>query len=72
MKKELLLTKIDAAKRDMSAAEADLEAVLSAIKVEPRAQKTTTSAAVEDAFKKLRAARAALGELEEIVANEEE
>jgi hypothetical protein len=72
VKKKLLLTKIESAKNEMSAAEDDLEVVLREIKIAPRAQKTTTSVAVEDAFKKLKAARAALGELEKIVAGEDE
>lgn len=71
-KKKLLLSKIESAKTGLSDAEGDLEKVLREIRIAPRAQKTTISAVVEDAFAKLRAARATLGDLEEIVVKDED
>lgn len=72
IKKKLLLSKIESAKTGLSDAEGDLEKVLREIRIAPRAQKTTISAVVEDAFAKLRAARATLGDLEEIVVKDED
>ncbi len=72
IKKELVLSKIESAKQEMSDAEGDLEKVLREISIAPRAQKTTISAVVETAFAKLRAARATLGDLEEIVVKDED
>ena len=67
-KQKQLLKKIDTAKNDVSAAENELEQVLSQIDVAPRAQKTTVSRVVENAFSKLREAKADLEKLETLLA----
>jgi hypothetical protein len=69
---EVHLAKIAAAKEDMTGAEEALEQVLRAMQVAPRAEKTTISKVVEDAFGKLRAARANLVDLETSLRNESE
>jgi hypothetical protein len=71
VKNEPLLTKIESAKLDMLAAEDELAAALRDLEVLPRAEKTTISAALEDAFAKVRAARTNLSDLEKLVAGEE-
>jgi hypothetical protein len=65
--KALLLAKIDSAKHDIEAAETDLEKALRDMQVMPRAEKTTISKALEDAFAKVRATRALLTDLQELV-----
>ncbi len=67
---ETSLAKLEQAKRDVEAAEAQLEAVLSEIRVAPRAEKTAVSRAIECALERLRAARASLVEAETILAKE--
>jgi len=64
MKDKLVLEEIRAAKRGVSDAESDLARLLSEVRVAPRAEKTTISAALENAFQKLRDARERLGKLE--------
>jgi len=64
MKDKLVLEEIRAAKRGVSDAESDLARLLSEVRVAPRAEKTTISAALESAFQKLRDARERLGKLE--------
>jgi hypothetical protein len=64
----LLLEKLAQAKHDVSAAEVDLERLLAALEVTPRAEKTTVSQVIEDAFTKLRAARVDLADLEKLIA----
>jgi hypothetical protein len=63
-KMDPILAKIAVAKKDMLGAEEDLEKVLREMQVVPRAEKTSISKVVEDAFAKLRAARANLVDLE--------
>jgi prefoldin subunit 5 len=70
MEKRNLLEKLDAAKRDISEAESHLEKVLQAIQGAPRADKTTMSNVVKDAFAKLKAARGNLVDLEGLVEND--
>ena len=65
--KKLLLEKIESAKRDIEAAETDLEKALRDMRVMPRAEKTTISKVLEDAFAKVRATRTLLTDLEELV-----
>lgn len=71
MKKKKLLKEtrktLDAAKREICDAEADLRTALSGLEGVLRAEKTTISAALEDAFAKLEAARERLVALEKIV-----
>ncbi len=66
-KKKLLLSKIDRAKTDVTEAEADLERLIRELSATPRAEKTTVSRVVEDAFGKLRAAKSDLAELEKLI-----
>jgi len=70
MKKAALLAEMEAAERDIGAAEEDLGRMLREIKVAPRAEKTTITEVVERAFTTLRAARARLVRLEEALAAE--
>ena len=65
--KALLLEKIASAKHDIEAAELDLEKALRDMQVMPRAEKTTISKVLEDAFAKVRATRALLSDLQELV-----
>jgi hypothetical protein len=67
MAKEVLLEKVAAAKRDISAAESHLDRVVKEIQAAPRADKTTIGKVVEDAFSNLSAVRANLAELERLV-----
>jgi hypothetical protein len=60
-------TSIEAARTDLAEAEIELEKAMRAIRVAPRAEKTTISELLEAAFLKLKAARATLGELEKMV-----
>ncbi|AUX40544.1 uncharacterized protein SOCE26_019450 [Sorangium cellulosum] len=71
MASKALLDKVVAAKRDITEAENDLEKVLRDIQVAPRADKTTISKVVEDAFTKLRAVKANLIELEALVTTDD-
>jgi chemotaxis regulatin CheY-phosphate phosphatase CheZ len=69
MNKQLLLSKITASKTDISDAEERLASVIRDVEVAPRAEKTV-SEAVDEAMKKLKAARAELESLEKIVLSE--
>lgn len=66
----LLSSKVEAAKRNVIDAEADLERLLSELRAVARAEKTTISEVLESAFNKLRAARRELEALEQLVAND--
>jgi hypothetical protein len=70
MDKAQLLEKINASKREMGEAETDLEKVLRELRTAPRAEKTTISKVVEDAFAKLRAARKNLIDLERLISED--
>jgi hypothetical protein len=67
--RELLLTKIESAKRDITAAEHDLESAVRDLGV--TVEKTTITKVLEDAFAKLRAARTDLLDLERLVVGED-
>jgi hypothetical protein len=67
MEKRRFLEKVDAARRDIVDAENYLGRVLREIETAPRADKTTISKVVEEAFLKLKAARANLVDLESAV-----
>lgn len=71
MKNAAIVAEMEAAARDIAAAEEDLGRVLREIKVAPRAEKTTVTEVVESAFTTLRAARARLARLEEALRCEE-
>ena len=66
-KRNRLLEKINTAKAEVDAAEGQLEQVMKEINVAPRAQKTTVSKVVEEAFSKLRAAKSDLDVLEQML-----
>jgi len=70
MKNAAILAEMEAAERDIAAAEEDLGRMLRAIKVAPRAEKTTITEVVERAFTTLRAARERLVRLEQALASE--
>jgi hypothetical protein len=71
MEKKILLEKITAAKMDITEAENDLEKLLREMQTAPRADKTTISKVVEDAFSKLRAVKTNLLDLEGVVNRDE-
>jgi hypothetical protein len=71
MKKREALAKLEIAKRDLSVAEADLLRVLGDIQTAPRAEKTAITEIVSDAFAKVKAARAILGDLEALVSEDD-
>ena len=66
----LVVSKIEAAKHEMTEAEADIEKLLGQLRAQARAEKTTISQGLEAAFKKLRRARGIVEGLEEILATE--
>jgi hypothetical protein len=61
---------LEAAKKDVEAAEMQLETVLAEIRVAPRAEKRAVSQAIESALERLRAARAKVVAAEATLANE--
>ncbi|MDP9036255.1 MAG: hypothetical protein M3O50_15750 [Myxococcota bacterium] len=63
---DAFLTRVTKAKKELLAAEGELEKALAEIRVAPRAEKTTINAIVEAAFENLKGARAKLVELEEL------
>ena len=65
------LEKLAVARTELARAEKEVDAVLSAIRQAPRAEKTSITRAVEDAFAKVREARVALDDLERILAKTE-
>jgi hypothetical protein len=69
--KALLLQKIESARHDIEAAETDLESALRDMRVMPRAEKTTISKVLEDAFAKVKATRTLLTDLEELVSGDD-
>jgi hypothetical protein len=68
--KQQALERLAQAKRDILDAEANLEKVLREIQIAPRAEKTTVSQVVQDAFAKVRAVRTALTDLEKLATEE--
>ena len=63
-----LQVKIEVAKRLVEAAENELEALMRELPLaEPRANKTAVSDVMQSAFEKLRAAKTAVSQLEELV-----
>ena len=69
-KKETILAKVHTAASEVSDAASDLAKLLSEIKSSPRAQKTTISKVVEEAFSRLKTARVALSDVEKILKKE--
>ena len=72
VKKELLLAKIESAKSEIAAAESDLEGAFRDMRISPRAEKTTISKVLEDAFTKLGAAKTTLMDLEKLVVGDKD
>jgi hypothetical protein len=66
MKEQVILEEIQAAKNGMIEAESELARLLSEIQGAARAEKTTISEALRDAFHKLRAAREHLDAVEKL------
>jgi len=71
MKEQLVLGEIHAAKNAIADAEGDLAQLLSEVQVASRAEKTTISEAMQNAFHKLRAAREHLVALEKLTRGED-
>jgi hypothetical protein len=71
MEKAILLKMIETAKRDVADAETDLARLLREIQIAPRADKTTISKVVEDAFSKLRSVKTNLLDLEGVVKSDD-
>jgi hypothetical protein len=67
MTDKIVLEEIRAARKGVAEAENVLVGLLSEVKVAPRAEKTTISEALHDAFEKLRGAREHLGKLETLL-----
>jgi hypothetical protein len=68
--KEVILTKVQIATTEVSESVDDLDKLLSARKAAPRAEKTTISKIVEEAFLRLKNARVALIDVEALVKKE--
>ena len=66
-KKETVLAKVQSAAAEVADAADDLDKLLAEIKAAPRAQKTTISKVVEEAFMRLKSARSALLDVEKIL-----
>jgi hypothetical protein len=71
-KKQTLLAKVTTATQEVSDAAAALDKLLKDLKTAPRAQKTTISQIVEEAFSRLKTARVALSDVQKILAKEVE
>jgi hypothetical protein len=67
MNDKIILEEIRAAMDGVADAENDLARLLNEIEAAPRAEKTTISEALNDAFEKLRDAREHLGKLETLI-----
>jgi hypothetical protein len=71
MNKKALITKVASAKQEILEAEERLAKVFGAIRVAPRAEKTSISEVVGKALEKLKAARSDLEALEKIISGDE-
>jgi hypothetical protein len=63
---------LEAAKTALSDGERDLDRVIQGMEVAARAEKTWVTGVVEDAFEKLRAAKARLADLEKVIPDDED
>ena len=63
------LSCLEEARRDVEAAEKQLEQVLADIRIAPRAEKTSVSKAIELALNQVRAARVKVTDAESVVAS---
>lgn len=70
--KQTILSKVQVAAKEVSESATDLDKLLSDLKSAPRAEKTTVSKIVEEAFSRLKNARAALSDIEKLVKKEAE
>ena len=70
--KETIIAKVHTASTEVNDAAGDLAKLLSEILKTPRAQKTTISKVVEEAFSRLKTARVALVEVEKLLKKEKE
>ncbi len=70
--KQTILAKVQSATTEVGEAASDLDKLLSDIKSTPRAQKTTISKIVEEAFSRLKTARVALSDVEQLLKKEKE
>jgi hypothetical protein len=71
-KKQTLLAKVTSATEEVGDAATALDKLLKDLKTAPRAEKTTISNIVEEAFTRLKAARVALSDAQKIIAKEAE
>ena len=69
-KRELVLAKVKLAVTEVADAATDLDKLLSEIEASPRAQKTTVTKVVQEAFARLKTARGALKDVELILKKE--
>ncbi|MDB5215300.1 MAG: hypothetical protein JWO86_3227 [Myxococcaceae bacterium] len=70
--KQTILTKVHTAATEVSESVNDLDKLLADLKSAPRAEKTTISKIVEEAFLRLKNARAELTEVEKLLKKEKE
>ena len=70
--KQTILAKVQTAATEVSDAASDLDKLLSDVTSAPRAEKTTVSKVVQDAFARLKTARDALADVEELLKKERE
>lgn len=70
--KQSILAKVKLAATEVSESASNLDKLLSDLAAAPRAEKTTISQVVQDAFARLKHARAALLDVEKLVAMEAE
>lgn len=70
--KQTILTKVQIAATEVSESVNELDKLLADLKTAPRAQKTTISKIVEEAFVRLKNARVALIDVEKLVKKEKE
>jgi hypothetical protein len=69
---QTILTKVQTASAEVADAATDLDKLLSELRTAPRAQKTTISKVVEEAFSRLKSARTALSDVEKMLEKEVE
>ena len=70
--KQTILAKVQTAGTEVADAAGDLDKLLAAMKSAPRAEKTTISRVVEEAFTRLKHARVALSDVEKLLKKEKD
>ena len=68
--KETILSKVQLATAEVSESVTDLDKLLADLKSAPRAEKTTISKIIEEAFSRLKTARSALVDVETLLKKE--